>query len=413
MKIIRVNGLLIFFMISANFLFLACDRFGATGKLGGPLPDCVEDSLVPSEKKCLVKAGRFITSNLGSDITKWSNTTGSTDVSALIPSGLYSGSSIIFDEPNLVPGNIKPGVNIFGVVGYSLFKSNMLRDPSAPQRDQSQEAIGGTGAYTNDDTGYRAVPKIGKDNIFYADVVDRNNWDTCEPTGTVSGGTSPCKCGLSGSLSARISDCKEHSVIGAGATWDGAVKANAGQGVWKLVTRTDSIENSMGREVWLDERTQLLWSSLVSTNLNWCKASGSNQIAGNPAASDDPNNLCDLSITNSGYQAKSGPAVSACFEDGGLNFTSSDANIDNKGKGMLDLSSSPKVAWRLPTINDYMQADVDGLIHVLSDWNSINEKELSSTVQYKDIWVFDSAWEGHMKKIRRDSIGHFVRCVGR
>jgi hypothetical protein len=412
MKIIRVNRLLIFFMISANFLFLACDRFGATGKLGGPLPDCVEDSLVPSKKKCLVKAGRFITSNFGSDITKWSNPTGSTDVSAVIPSGVYSGSSIIFDEPNLVPGNIKPGVNIFGVVGYSLFKSNMLRDLGTPQIDQSQEAIDGTAAYTNDNPGYRAVPKIAKDNISTGDSVYRGLWDACNTTGAEIGGTSPCKCGLSGSLSARISNCKNHSAIGNGATWDGAVKANAGQGVWKLVTRTGSIENDRGREVWLDERTQLLWSSLVSVNLNWCKASGSNQIAGNPAASDDPNNLCDLSITNSGYQAKSGPAVSACFEDGGLNFTSSDANIDNKGKGKLDLSSSPKVAWRLPTINDYMQADVDGIYNVLSDFIS-GGQELSSTVQYKDIWFLDTDWEGHMKKIRRDSIGHYVRCVGR
>jgi hypothetical protein len=104
-------------------------------------------------------------------------------------------------------------------------------------------------------------------------------------------------------------------------------------------------------------------------NLNWCKASGSNNIPGNPSAEDDPENYCDTGF----YQNTSGQAVSACFEDGEISFTSSDTFIDNAGKGELGISSSPKaVDWRLPTIYDFKQANINGLQFVVPDPNFHN-----------------------------------------
>src|SRR5690606_19404625 len=107
--------------------------------------------------------------------------------------------------------------------------------------------------------------------------------------------------------------------------------------------------------------------SLVATNLNWCRASGSNNIANNPAAQDDPNNYCD----NASYQnTGTGPAtkaVSARTEHGGNYLTTTHGSIDNAGKAGLNLSSTPRVAWRLPNIYDFKQADVNGIRFVLPD----------------------------------------------
>lgn len=312
-------------------------------------------------------------------------------------------------EPNLIASNIALGVSIFGVTGtYSgssglgSLASNMHRDPSTTQMLIQTESIANAGIqYLNSDPGYRAIPRINKDDDGHTGgsvtYVDRSTWaaTTCGTTQST--------------VELRIADCA--TVFGANATWDGSAKGNAGQSIWNLVTRTGDRTNNMGREVWRDQRTGLLWSSLVSINLNWCKASGSNNISGNPAAEDDLSNYCDNAL----YQNLGGLAVSACFEDESIHFTDIDANIDNGGKAGLSISSVPTVSWRLPTLFDQQQANIDGIRFVLPEYGPNGTGwEWSSTTQsgsWNRAWRFFSAM-GSFNFADRN-INSSVRCVGR
>jgi hypothetical protein len=303
----------------------------------------------------------------------------------------------------------------------------------------TESTTNGGVAYTNSNSGYRAVPDITKDDDGYRSenviYVDRTGW------GATTCGTSQA------TVAARIANCA--TVLGAEATWDGTVKGNAGQSVWKLVSRTGDV-NSAGRarEVWRDEKTGLLWSSLVSgaadnkvvktnggtgggtsvddsTWLNWCKASGSNNITNNPTAQPDQYNdplngmqtynYCD----NASYQnVGTGPAVkavSACFEDGGNFFTNVDPSIDNAGKAGLNLASTPSVAWRLPTVYDQQQANINGIRNVLQEmgpntWNYEWSASVYSDGRYY-AWIF-SPNSGNFYYTGRGNYNG-VRCVGR
>jgi hypothetical protein len=278
-------------------------------------------------------------------------------------------------------------------------------------------------------SGYRALSSIMKKADYYyhnkgesaATRVDRSTW------GATTCGT------VQATINARIADCAK--VIGAKATWDGTVNGKEGQRLWKLVSRTGDV-NSVGRarEVWRDENTGLLWSSLVSgatnntdvrpnggpegvksTFINWCKASGSNNITNNPTAQPDNYNFCD----NARYQnVGTGPAVkavSACFEDGENFFTTVDPRIDNAGKAGLNLASTPSVAWRLPTKDDYQQAFEDGISNVLQEMgpNTYNY-EWTSTVIFgarEYAWHFDPFIATLDIGVRQYK--NAVRCVGR
>lgn len=373
-----------------------------------------------------------------------------TTISTPIPAGQYDGTKMCsVSSPNLIASNIKNGVTILGILGTytgsgggsgggvsSALTSNIHRDSGAAAWSQFKESV--------DDAGqnyslaiYRAIPNITKDDDGYTGTsvtsVDRTGW---------SGQT----CGTSqATIEDRIADCAAHGIIGANATWDGTVKGNAGQSVWKLVTRAADLHSSgRAREVWRDERTGLLWSSLVSglacldddcntspvddgkNGLNWCKASGSNNITNNPTAQPDEYNdpvnglqaynYCD----NPTYQTTgTGPtdkAVSACFEDGENFFTTNDAKIDNAGKAGLGYSSTPKVAWRLPNKYDYVQAEADGLRFVLPDNmnRNANNVEWSASVvsNYRYLaWFFDPNIGSFDYYGRSNSSS--VRCVGR
>lgn len=266
-----------------------------------------------------------------------------------------------------------------------------------------------TSAYGVSSAGYSAIPRfaLDHDNRFdnflaaSVDPVDRTGW-------------AARTCGTTGILSARIDDCDDE--FGADATWDGNAKGSSGESVWKLVSRTGDITSApqRGREVWQDQRTKLLWSSRVDTNgMNWCKAGGRNSITGNPAAEADPNNYCNSNPA----QNTSGLAISACFEDGGTNFTTTDnlaSEIDNLGKAGLGLSSTPAVHWRLPNRNDYFQAEVDGIRFVLPDTLTLGNLEWTSTLASAatgQAYAFD-AGKGIMMKDWRNN-GFSTRCVGR
>jgi hypothetical protein len=186
--------------------------------------------------------------------------------------------------------------------------------------------------------------------------------------------------------------------IGSLATWNGASAGNSGEGVWKLVTRntpqgtcTSSVNSCRPVEVWQDQRTGLLWSSLVAGGYastgggqvadNWCRAAGNDQsttvTSGTAWPTTDPVGYC-----NSGtYQNQTTP-TSYCTEKAIYGPTLSPAlATENWTTGVYDLAkggmravggtSSPGVRWRLPTIGDYKQADVNGIRHVMPDMGAM------------------------------------------
>lgn len=317
-------------------------------------------------------------------------------------------------EANLVAGNIKVGETIFGVAGtftgvLTQWGSGMSRITSSganviPYQTETStySAVSGT-PLPND---YNPVPRIASsDDAFnlttQVSLVNRTGW------GSTTCGTAQT------SIGARISDCA--TVFGANATWDGTAKGHNGEGQWKLVTRTGSVSSGKGREIWQDQSTGLMWSSVVSTGTNWCKASGSsNSTEANIVARNfneaDPSNICD----NSFYQNQTISPISAC-EDA-IGFSNTDAEIDNAGKGSLNRTSSPKVAWRIPSMYDYMIANHDGLRFVMPDALNSNSTglEWTATVDSTDrlkAWLFDPTTGTRGKDERRFS--YSVRCIGR
>lgn len=316
-------------------------------------------------------------------------------------------------EVNLIAANIKITETIFGVAGS--FTGVLTEWGSGISRATSTTtnvltSVSETTTYSGASgtalpSYYYAVPKISvSDDGFVVTgqvtPVDRTGW-------------AAITCGTSGTMNARKTDCG--TVFGGNATWNGKANGHNGEGSWALISRTANITTGKGREVWLDNSTGLMWSSIVSTGINWCKASGSsnsaesNIIAGN-YNEDDPNDICD----NSFYQVQTSNPISAC-EDA-IGFTSTDADIDVAGKSGLSRSSSPKVAWRLPSMYDYMVANHDGLRFVMPDTLGANTsgQEWTATIDSTDrlkAWLFDPTTGTRSKDER--SFSYAVRCIGR
>ncbi len=171
-----------------------------------------------------------------------------------------------------------------------------------------------------------------------------------------------CSCGIGDmSISKKIEDCQNHKII----------KKYSKYLNWKLVSRKGGNDRvgvfAKGREVWFNTETKLLWSSRVSNGVNWCKASGSD------ASFKDSFKIC----SQEPYQFQGTKTVSACSDD---KKYSSSPEIDPAGKVGIGLNSTPKVVWRLPSLNDYYRALADGLLHVLPDSKGSGTWEWSSTV---------------------------------
>jgi hypothetical protein len=314
-------------------------------------------------------------------------------------------------EPALLPDKIRSNVAIFGIVGTFSgngdWGSGAHRNIDTLQIGSAAEGgqYAANGSLPNLPAGYRTIPKIAIDDDgndtsnLNLEIVDRTGW------GTTS-------CGITQTtIIGRISDCS--SIFGANARWNGAVSGNAGQGIWNLVSRSGAKSGSKGREVWRDERTGLLWSSVIGTAANWCRASGSSN-ATNVSASikeADVSSICD----NGTYQNQT-TAISGCFE--GTGFTTTDGSIDNLGKTGMNLAGSgtaPQVAWRLPTLYDYEIADANGMRFVLPDIGANGNLDewtatLSSAIRSR-AWIYNGAQGVHSTKAR--TLTSAFRCVGR
>jgi hypothetical protein len=131
-------------------------------------------------------------------------------------------------------------------------------------------------------------------------------------------------------------------------------------------------------EIWMDLRTGMVWSDIITFEGNWCSASGSQlQKADNVGE--------DCAITGKGQ--------SLCTK--------------------YDPVELPKVSWRLPTRHDYLQADIDGIRFVLN--KEPNTFFWTATVS-SDIKARDKAWTYNMTSgtlvAELMNTNRHVRCIG-
>lgn len=178
------------------------------------------------------------------------------------------------------------------------------------------------------------------------------------------------------SVNARINDCEAKN--GTSARWDGYIYGAAGEGSWRLVSL---LEN--GKEIWLDERTNMVWSDLMTVNaqnkFNWCKASGNEQGA-----------TVDMIVDCQSLA----DAESVCHGN----------QTENIGS---------QIVWRLPTRNDYLQADLDGLRFAL---RVINGETLWTATMKAGVAGRNEAWiynpkEGTLaSSLLTNEV--YVRCIG-
>lgn len=153
--------------------------FGVTGSLVERYGNCTDNAL--NAGQCSTAANRYVYDAAyggraanGADITTgWTNVSATTTVTRGIPDGFYSGKSVSFTDLALLPQNIKDGISNFGVTGnyVEVFAkttaSNMHRDPTTTQITLHAESSASETNYTNTDPGYRAIPKISKDDDGY------------------------------------------------------------------------------------------------------------------------------------------------------------------------------------------------------------------------------------------------------
>jgi len=361
------------------------------------------------------------------------------EAAAFPGAGYYNGT--VSNTPTA--SQIMTGNTILGVVGTSTGTFDANTYSNAP-RDVASTPItllsevttyAGSGGSPNLPTSggyaYRDVPNILKDDDGYYNA-DAGCVSNCTPVVSITAAqhTAFVDCGTTQtSIAARVADCATQN--GAAASWSGATDSNGGEGSWKMVTHQGA-----NKEVWQDQRTMLVWSSLVvpSTSYdNWCRAAGN-------AEAGDPSNYCNSAI----YQPEYPTAESECAEPVGANpvpgwcsngtaYSSAagctgaggtwTANTDNFGTGTYSAAkggmgaSSPvlKVRWRLPTIHDYDQAEIDGIRSVMPDLGAFgNSYECSATVgstQRFLAYAFSQA-SGIPSTVGRSSALR-VRCVGR
>lgn len=205
-------------------------------------------------------------------------------------------------------------------------------------------------------------------------------------------------CGTSGTISARIADCRSEN--GAWSFYSGAQYGQLGEGDWSLVTVVD--DSGTNREVWRDERTKLLWSDKAVSDYNWYRASGYSKLTADSIAETEFSSEPGVQITTpfdpvaNGWgwtisQATMQPAVvdggpiSVCpdviggqIAAGGGTLTTYAPNPETKFKGSLSIADN--VIWKLPSIDDYKLADVNGIRKVLPNmdfnfWSSSSDSD--------------------------------------
>lgn len=189
--------------------------------------------------------------------------------------------------------------------------------------------------------------------------------------------TVPCGLASLKTLSSKIADCALTGKNGDAATWNGTLNAGSAEGIWQLVTFSSDPDGTY--EIWLDKKTGMLWSDVIKKTENWCAASGN---------SDAVSDIIGISCTDAGV---------------GSNFC-----------GLLLYPELKSVNWRLPTRNDYLQADLDGIRFVVKRGTDANWTATISTST--DTVIRTKAWTYNMTygTLVADLVtaNHHVRCIG-
>lgn len=256
---------------------------------------------------------------------------------------------------------------VSGAGGTDGTRSQIHRVKAAPVLSYAEE-IARTLNNTLSDVLYRIRPDMEIDDEgSLANVLTVSNLG--RPTVNCGTGTN-----LAG-IDSRITDCFQKN--GNSALWEGSRYGAAGEGIWKLVSRTPE------REIWLDMRTGMIWSDVMkiesSTSFNWCQASGNTE-------NDTPTATIDCNALAAG--------VSVCV-------------------GANDPDINVNVRWRLPTRNDFLQADINGARFVLKPESSLGlwtATMKAGVTGRTDAWIYKSA-DGTL--ISDNLSGkHHVRCIG-
>ncbi len=208
--------------------------------------------------------------------------------------------------------------------------------------------------------GYRTIPLMALDDEGTPDKNVRTRTSLGRPM---------ANCGMTAgaTVSARITNCS--TVNGTTAMWDSSNGA-AGESTWRLVTKDGS------QEIWADIRTGHLWSDVMDDSTNWCQASGNKTK-----------------------------------EDGAaVNCEAAAVDVTCVGKAIMGLTN---VKWRLPTRNDFLQADINGLRFVLkiSSLTGFWTATMNSKATTRN-----EAWVYHQEQGTLDSAvlteDRQVRCIG-
>lgn len=179
-------------------------------------------------------------------------------------------------------------------------------------------------------------------------------------------------CGSSGNVEARIADCK--TVNGDWSFYNGAQYGQVGEGDWSLVSVVD--DSGVKYEVWRDERTKLIWSDRASNQYNWYQASGYSK----PSAistretqySSEPGFFENTPPFSLNQTLQPINPISVCpdvvagqIAAGGGHYTTYAPNPETAFKGNLSIANN--VVWKLPSIDDFKLADVNGIRKVLPE----------------------------------------------
>lgn len=221
---------------------------------------------------------------------------------------------------------------------------------------------GETTVATNLPPGYDEVP-----NLELAD-------DGIQGDAVVRAQSPAAECGVDTTLKTlaqRLRDCATKNPNQY--EWKGVANATAGEGTWKLVARGGDKQ-----EIWLDETTGFMWSYVVTTNSNWCQAAGNTQSP---------------------------------VKEGGIDCSVLHDSITRcEGASFLGIPAS-EIAWRLPTRNDYLQADVNGARFVLPRTNVAVWTATVSTVDRENAWSIVPQTGVLTAQPRSTALA--VRCLGR
>jgi hypothetical protein len=236
-------------------------------------------------------------------------------------------------------------------------------------------------------------------------------------------------CGSTGTIAERIEDCA--TLNGLWAFYDGKKYGQDGEGDWKLVS---VIGAGPKYEVWRDERTKLLWSDKTSVNYNWYQAAGyskpnviseaESEFRSQPGQQDPISQIWypDLAGPTPDPRSIMQPAspVSVCIDAGVLNggegtsgYTyvgpSGETGDDTNGYSFKGNIISTQATWRLPSINDWKLADVNGIRKVLPNMDNFFWSSSSYSYVRSDAWNFQGGYGGMGSGYRVRT--YSVRCV--